>query len=93
LLAWVLIVYGITKIVTGAKVMRWLRSLYPPLFECALCFSFWVGLGVTFLPGHPGPAAALSWPLWLSAIGNAFAASAINWLLRVSLAAIGEDKL
>jgi hypothetical protein len=92
LIVWFLLVFGITKIVTCSKLFKRVRRLYPPLLECPLCFAWWVGLGVTFLPAHLGPASAL-WSLWLAALGNAFAASAAVWIVHVPLVALGESKL
>jgi hypothetical protein len=92
-LGWFLVVFGVTKIVTCSKIAAPLRFLYAPLFACPLCFAFWVGLGLTWLPGHIGPAGAFEWPLWLAAIANGFAASAAAWIVHVPLVALGESKL
>ena len=51
LIVWILIAYGITNIVTSAKITAPIRKLakessswFHSLITCPMCFSFWTGL-------------------------------------------------
>lgn len=96
MLAWALIVFGITLVVTGSSLFRPFRESLRPgklqtLFRCPLCFGWWVGL-VLALVTHMGPAPA-AWPLWMAALADAFASSAVCWTWHVVLVRLGADEL
>jgi len=96
IVAWLLVVFGITLVVTGGKIFKPVRERAPTawlraLLRCPMCFGWWVGFALGW--AHFGPAVSLGWPTWLEAFGDAFAASAWCWTVHVLLAALGADKL
>ena len=92
-LAWVLTAYGITVILTWSHIMRPLRELVGKLgthakhfSACAMCVSWWVGLGLSLF-ARIGP-----WTgHWHTHLLNAFATSAACWIVHVSLRHLGMD--
>ena len=97
LVAWILVVYGITLIVTGSWLFRPVRRLFEPypylhkLVTCPMCFSFWVGIALGIL--GVGPCQLL--PLFLigKILADGFAASAICWIIHVILVRLGSEEL
>lgn len=90
-----LVCHGMTAIVTGGKAFKWLRSLVKPIpgvgywITCAECFGFatgvlwyWLGLHLPF---------SLEYPVNYFAAG--LVSSALCWVTRVKLHALGEDNL
>lgn len=100
LISWVLVVYGVTLVLTGAKISAPLRRLITKhvpkscyFVQCPMCVGWWVGLGLALLEPRMGPLAALGWPRWAQGLGEAFAASAASWALHVVLAKMGAEDL
>jgi hypothetical protein len=98
MIAWLLISFGVTLVVTGSKIFKPVRERMPTawlraLLRCPMCFGWWVGFAAGWF--HFGPVSALApgWPTWLEAFGDAFAASAWCWTVHVVLSALGADKL
>lgn len=96
LACWVLVVYGLTTIVTRGSIFHALRQRAPTQFartllSCPLCFGFWAGFGVGF--AHLGPATMLlpAWPEWAQAIGDGWAASGACWIIHVAMLSLGES--
>ena len=72
---------GVTLIVVRSPLFGWLRRIWPPLFECAMCSGFWIGLGMGALTQRGVSLDnAISWLLY------AGATSAMATLLDFTLA-------
>lgn len=89
-LPWALIVYGITLVVTGAKITAPFRAwverrskFFGKLLCCPMCFGWYVGLAIGF-----SPYSFTRFPLT-----DAFAACAWCWTCHVILSALGAEKL
>ena len=96
MVAWALIVFGITLVVTGSSLFRPVREAMRPallkkLIMCPMCFGWHVGLWLELIM-RLGPAPA-HWPLAVAALADAFAASALCWTWHVVLVQLGADKL
>jgi hypothetical protein len=95
--AWLLIVYGTTLAITGAKVTAPIRRLFsrsPELarfISCPMCVGFWVGLAVSFALPQICPVQAGFW-LFVH-LANSFAALAACWIFHVILAKLGAESL
>jgi len=92
MISWAFICFGVTLVITGSKIAKPIRAIYPPLLSCPLCVGWWVGLVTALLPLHLGPAPS-SWPLPMAALADAFASSAMCWTWHVVLVRLGADKL
>lgn len=96
---WTLLVYGITLIVTGARITGWLRAyslayasrLLGHFFFCPMCVGWWVGFGLSFL--KIGPSYSYPMSQFLRPFADAFCASAVCWIIHVFLVRSGSDKL
>ena len=97
LVAWTLIVYGITLIVTGSHLFKPVRRRTEPypylykLFSCPMCFSFWVGIAFGIRGIGPGQFLPLS--LIERILSDGCAASAACWIIHVLLVRLGSEKL
>jgi len=88
---WVLAVYGTTAIVTESKLFAplraWTSRRWPwlgTLLGCAMCFGWWCGAGLSCLGWSPTAGVVPGWwPIWLRAIVDGAAASAVCWGLAV----------
>jgi hypothetical protein len=92
ILTWALAIHGLTQIVTVSWIARPIREAAPSplkaLLTCAMCFGFWVGLGLSLAglsPLHP----FVTWPSLARAIVDGAAASAVAWTAHVVLARLG----
>lgn len=94
MLAWALVTYGITLVITGSKVAAPLRRLFSfsetlsHFLTCPMCVGFWVGVALTAFGLGP-----LSGSLPVAAILNGFASSALCWSAHVVLARLGAEDL
>lgn len=76
LLISVLVVYGISAIVTISKIFEPVRDLaekhspnfWKPLTSCMQCFPFWAGVFVAFVLGSPVEAFNAHLPVWLNRV-------------------------
>lgn len=100
LLAWCLVTYGVTLVLTGSKIVEPLRRRFASIFpsssyfvHCPMCVGWWVGLGLGLLLPRLGPLASLQLPRWEQAFGEAFAASAACWGIHVVLVKLGAEEL
>jgi hypothetical protein len=97
LIAWMLVAYGITILVTGSKLFEPVRRRFEPypyihkLISCPMCFGFWVGLGLGLRGIGPGQLLPLS--AFEQILSDAFAASAWCWTAHVILAKLGAENL
>jgi hypothetical protein len=98
LLAWILVVVGLTVIVTRSSLFAPLRRLLPwKLLHCPMCFGFWAGFGVSALCGVS--AATLLNPIggsasfWVACFLDGCAASTVNWVVHVVLVRLGSELL
>lgn len=95
--AWLLVVYGTTLAITGAKVTAPIRRLFsrsPRLahfVSCPMCVGFWVGLAVSFALPSICPVQSGSRPFVL--LANSFAALAASWIFHVILSKLGAEFL
>lgn len=94
LLAWVLVVFGTTLIVTQSLIFEPLRRRLAErsywlgkLASCPMCFGFWAGL-MWALVGVPLPFAE-----HLVAFQSAIASSAVCWMIHVTLERLGASSL
>jgi hypothetical protein len=95
-LAWALVVFGVTNVLTTSKLAAPLRRLprqFGALFRCPMCAGFWVGVWLFVVAPTIGPAVAFDWPLWAKAVASGFASSAVCWIAHVILTAFGADRL
>jgi hypothetical protein len=92
-LAWALVTYGITLVITGSKIAEPLRRLFrfsetaSHFLTCPMCVGWWTGFALDF--AGLGPLHGSPWTLPL----NAFAASALCWTVHVVLARLGAEDL
>jgi len=99
LLAWCLVTYGITLVLTGSKIIEPLRRRFDLVFpkshfaHCPMCIGWWVGFGLGLLLPRLGPLAPLELPRWEQALGEAFAASGVCWGIHVVLVKLGSEEL
>jgi hypothetical protein len=96
MIAWALITFGITLVVTGSSLFKPFRaSLRPGFFQkllsCPMCFGWWTGAGLELVMRF-GPAPE-PWPLWMAALADGFASSAVCWTWHVVLVRLGADEL
>jgi hypothetical protein len=71
----ILVVYGMSAIVTISKIFEPVRDLaekhspdfWSYLASCMQCFPFWAGILVSFLTGAPLEIAVAQFPGWLNA--------------------------
>ena len=88
---WVLIVYGVTLVITGSRIMAPLRRLsckyLGGLLACSMCVGWWAGLGANLL-GLP-----LTGLGWRHALADAFAGSTCCWAAHVVLRRLGAEEL
>lgn len=101
-LAWVLVVYGTSLVLTSSALLAPLRrrigSFHPKLetfVGCMMCVGFWVGLALSWRYGV-GVARFVNARLVSSAtraVLDGFASAGLCWVLRVVMAKLGEDEL
>lgn len=102
-LAWVLVVYGTSLVLTSSALLAPLRrrigSFHPKLemfVGCMMCVGFWVGLALSWRYGV-GVARFVGESRLMSsatrAILDGFASAGFCWILRVVMARLGEDEL
>jgi hypothetical protein len=94
MIAWLLVTYGITLVITGSKIAEPFRKLMAKhvscyFFSCPMCVGFWVGLALTFT----SISSPVSGHSIVAALGNAFASSAACWSIHVVLAKLGAEEL
>ena len=97
---WLLLVYGITLILTGSRitepVRRFVSKKIPGscyFVQCPMCVGWWIGLGLALLEPRIGPLTMFGWPRWGQALGEACMASAACWVVHVVLAKLGAEEL
>ena len=62
LITWALLVWGVTSVITQGRILRGFRELFAPetlpgdFVRCPQCIGWWVGLSLSLLPQHLGPA-------------------------------------
>lgn len=94
---WVLVVYGVTLVITCSKIARPLRQLLSrwtfthDLIVCPMCVGFWVGV----CAGKAGRMFVHSDVFMLtgSNLANGFAASAACWVIHVVMMRLGASEL
>lgn len=95
LLIFWLVCFGVTNIITGGKIFAWLRALLKPVpvlgywIKCPMCVGLPVGVFWYWLGMNPGIHLKFPWD-WVAA-GSI--SSALCWMTRVRLHALGEDEL
>jgi hypothetical protein len=85
---WLLVTYGITLVITGSKIARPVRNVFPALLACPMCTGWWVGLGLSLLG-----LGVVDGPWWAVHFENAFASSGACWTMHVVLAKLGAEEL
>lgn len=97
IIAWALVVHGLTQIITVSKIARPLRLLAAPVpllgewIRCAMCFGFWAGIALS-LAGF-GLLRAIGFGRAASAFGDGCAASALAYAAHVVQVRLGSDKV
>lgn len=93
---WMLLCYGMTLIITGARITAGLRRLVTSWsttlghgIACPMCVGFWVGAGLTLLGLGP----LVEHHVAVRAALNGFAASAVCWIAHVVLVRLGAEAL
>jgi hypothetical protein len=87
--------FGVTNIVTGGIIFKWLRDMLKPipligtLIKCPMCLGFWVGIGWCLLGLSPMNGLGFFVDLMMAG----FIASGSCWIIRVILFNLGEDDL
>ena len=94
LVHWVLVVFGVTLIVTYSKIAAPLRRNVPTNFlkslvKCPLCFGFWAGLALSLF----GFRLAESHIPFVGPILDGAAASAVAFLLYLIALRLGAGAL
>ena len=107
ILAWWLVVYGTTLVITVSKItapLRWLVATVCQLIggtrfgafgakaiACSMCVGWWIGLAVW--RALPGLCPVVGGRELVVALANAFASSAACWITHVVLARLGAEAL
>lgn len=93
---WMLLCYGMTLIITGARITAGVRRLVASWsatlghgIACPMCVGFWVGAGLTLLGLGP----FVEHHATVRAVLNGFTASAVCWIAHVVLARLGAETL
>lgn len=97
IVTWMLVVYGVTLVITQSKIAKPLRQLLSrwqfthDLIVCPMCVGFWVGV----CGGKVGALLAHSDVLMLtgSNVMNGFAASGACWIIHVVMVRLGASEL
>lgn len=104
MITWLLLVYGLTLILTESKLLEPVRTALGWCFlSCSMCMGWWVGLGIAML-GWPMPGLPvmeqLPLPVWVyflhavaTATESAFASSGWCWMVHVVLEKLGASEL
>ena len=98
LIAWCLLVYGVTLIVTGSKLFEPLRQLdWPPsvhhFLHCTMCVGFWVGCLACLMLPYLGPLRGLEEQVLWRAPAEGLMSAALCWVAHVTLARLGAGGL
>ena len=96
---WSLLVYGITLIVTGARITGWIRtyllvhapSSFSHFLFCPMCVGWWVGLFISFF--GIGPSRVYVSNPFAFHIFDAFCSSAVCLIIHVILTKFGSQDL
>jgi hypothetical protein len=97
LIAWALVIHGVTQIVTVSRLFAPLRAAAPwpwlsGLLKCPMCTGFWVGFVASTLGLGPIQAIGM-WPWPMAAIADGAAASAVAYAVHVVQVALGSESL
>lgn len=97
LVAWLLMTYGVTLVITGSRIMAPLRRLIGRnewmrhFIECPMCIGWWAAVGISCL--GVGPSHCVPWHPGLRVIADGFCGSAWCWMVHVALAKLGAEQL
>lgn len=95
LLCWLLLCYGFSNVVVGGNVTynfrAWMYALHVKLgelFECMMCFGFWVGVILALL----GLKVVLHPNVLLEVLCNGFLSSGGVWVINCVMVWLGDGE-